>query len=120
MVAGVCAGLARSAGLDPLILRVAFAAGAIAGVGIPAYIVAWVAPPEDAAARPWRGAAQRARRGEVAFGVGLLVLAVLLTMRGLGLWFSDVVVWPAVLVGAGGALLWRQATSGRPWRAPAC
>src|SRR5262249_47034338 len=39
-------------------------------------------------------------------------LAVLLTFRALGLWFSDVVVWPVVLVTAGGALLWRESARG--------
>lgn len=112
MVGGVCAGLARSAGLDPLILRVAFAAGAIAGIGIPAYVIAWVVLPADSGPAPVTYLRTGRAVVEVAFGVGLLVLAVLLTMRELGIWFSDVIVWPAVLIGVGGALLWRQATSG--------
>jgi signal transduction histidine kinase len=45
---------------------------------------------------------------EVALGTGSLLLAVLLTSRGLGIWFSDAVVWPLVLIASGGALLWRQ------------
>ncbi len=45
---------------------------------------------------------------EVALGTGLLLLAVLLTFRALGIWFSDAVVWPLVLIAGGGALLWRQ------------
>ena len=57
---------------------------------------------------------RRSRGGiETALGVGLLTLAFLLTMRGLGLWFSDAIVWPAALVGAGGAVLWRQAIGSR-------
>jgi signal transduction histidine kinase len=62
--------------------------------------------------RRGRGAA------EVAIGVGLLVLAFLLTMRALGLWFSDVLVWPVVLLASGGALLWRQ-SFGPPREEPA-
>ena len=45
---------------------------------------------------------------EVALGTGLLLLAALLTFRALGIWFSDAVVWPLVLIASGGALLWRQ------------
>jgi signal transduction histidine kinase len=49
---------------------------------------------------------------EVGLGVGLLLLSVLLTFRELGLWFSDAIVWPAVLIAAGGALIWRQSQGG--------
>jgi signal transduction histidine kinase len=45
---------------------------------------------------------------QVGAGVGLLLLAILLTFRELGLWLSDAVTWPLVLVAAGGALIWRQ------------
>jgi signal transduction histidine kinase len=109
MLAGVCAGLARHIGVDPIIVRVAFVAAATAGgVGVAIYLLAWVfVPAGDAPARPLR---LRTSRGmiEIAVGVALLVLSALLTFRALGLWFSDVVVWPIVLVAAGGALLWRQ------------
>src|SRR5215210_8054199 len=109
MVAGVCSGLARHLGVDPLIVRVAFVAAATAGgVGVAIYLLAWVfVPAGDAPARPLR---LRTSRGmiEIAAGVALLVLSALLTFRALGLWFSDVLVWPIVLVAAGGALLWRQ------------
>ena len=40
--------------------------------------------------------------------MGLVTLAFLLTMRALGIWFSDVIVWPVVLLAAGAGLLWRQ------------
>ena len=109
-VAGVCAGLSRHLGVDALVVRIAFVAAATAGgAGILLYALAWaMIPVDDAAVAPPR----RLRHGrgaiEVAFGVGLLTLSVLLTMRAVGLWFSDVVVWPAVLLAAGGAMLWRQ------------
>src|SRR4051794_40978711 len=109
VVAGVCSGLARHLGVDPLIVRVAFVAAATAGgVGIAIYLLAWAfVPAGDAPARPIR---LRTSRGaiEIALGVALLALSILLTFRALGLLFSDVVVWPLVLVAAGGALLWRQ------------
>jgi phage shock protein PspC (stress-responsive transcriptional regulator)/two-component sensor histidine kinase len=109
-VAGVCAGLARHLGVDPLVVRIAFVAAATAGgIGILLYGVAWVMiPVDDAAPTPPRILRQGRGAIEVAVGVGLLTLSVLLTMRAVGLWFSDVIVWPAVLVAAGGAMLWRQ------------
>jgi signal transduction histidine kinase len=109
VVAGVCAGLARHIGVDPLIVRVAFVAAATAGgIGIAVYVLAWVfVPAGDAPASATR---LRTARGtvEIAAGVALLALSVLLAFRALGLWFSDAVVWTVVLLAAGGGMLWRQ------------
>jgi phage shock protein PspC (stress-responsive transcriptional regulator) len=115
VIAGVCAGLARQFGVDPLIVRVAFVAAATAGgIGIAVYALAWVFVPAGSA--PGRTARLRTGRGtiEIAVGIALLALAVLLTFRALGLLFSDVIVWPLTLVAAGGALLWRQMFGGGP------
>jgi signal transduction histidine kinase/phage shock protein PspC (stress-responsive transcriptional regulator) len=114
---GVCAGLGRHLGVDPLVVRIAFVAAATAGgVGILLYAAAWILIPADDAREAPTG--RRVRHGraaiEVALGGGLLTLSVLLTMRALGLWFSDAVVWPVVLVAAGGGLLWRQSLRGTP------
>jgi signal transduction histidine kinase len=110
VLGGVCAGLGRHMGIDPLIVRVAFVAAAVAGgIGIAVYAVAWVLVPAGEA--PAAAVRRRPSRGtiQIAAGIGLLALSVLLTFRQLGLLvFSDAVVWPVVLVAAGGALLWRQ------------
>ena len=53
MFGGVCAGVARSAGLDPLLLRIAVVAVTVltGGAGLLAYLAAWVLiPREDAPA----------------------------------------------------------------------
>ena len=108
VVAGVCAGLAARIGADPLLVRVAFVAAATTGLGVVLYALGWALMPTDTSAAP----ARRIRTGraavEVGLGAGLLVLSALLAMRELGLWFSDAIAWPLVLVAAGGALLWRQ------------
>ena len=112
-VAGVCAGIARRTGLDPLLVRVAFVVAAFAGgVGIAVYMIGWIAMP----AEPPVGQADprlRAGRGavEVTLGIALLVLSLLLAFRELGLWLSDAVVWPLVLIAAGAALIWRTSSS---------
>ena len=110
LLGGVCAGLAHRLDVDPLLVRVAFVAAALAGgLGLVLYALGWVAIPaaEGDAAAPRR---LRSGRGsvEVGVGVGLLLLSVLLAFRELGLWFSDALVWPLVLVATGGALIWRQ------------
>jgi signal transduction histidine kinase len=106
---GVAAGIARRYGLDVSLVRLAFVVAAAAGgAGLAAYALGWLMIP---AGDPGP-ARMRIRTGraavEVALGTGLLLLAVLLTFRALGIWFSDAVVWPLVLVAAGGALIWRE------------
>jgi signal transduction histidine kinase len=118
MVAGVCAGLGRHLDIDPLLLRIAFGAMTFAsGVGLVAYLLAWMLVPaaEPSGDTLAAGAARGGRAAfEVAAGVGFLLLAVLLAFRQLGLPFSDVLTWPLVLAAAGGALIWRQFVGGGP------
>jgi signal transduction histidine kinase len=116
VVAGVCAGLGRRMGIDPVILRVAFVAVAAAGgVGILLYALAWLLIPADAAGRPSARARALPRRAswQVASGVGLLVLALILFFRELGIWFSDALVWPLVIAVTGTALIWHRSTAAR-------
>ena len=121
IVAGVCEGIGRRLDLDPLLLRIVFGATTFAsGLGVVAYLLAWwllpvegVEPSAAVAAAEQRSARNRRAALEVSFGVGFLVIAILLTFRELGLPFSDVLTWPLVLVAAGGALIWRQSV-GRP------
>jgi signal transduction histidine kinase/phage shock protein PspC (stress-responsive transcriptional regulator) len=111
LVAGVCGGIGRHLGIDPLIVRIVFVAAATAGgVGIVLYALAWVLlPADDATPDSWTRRLPRGRGAiEVAIGMGLVTLAFLLTMRALGIWFSDVIVWPVVLLAAGAAMLWRS------------
>ena len=111
VVGGVCAGLGRRLGIDPIILRVLFVVTALAGgAGVAVYAIAWAAIPAEGEGRT--PVARLAGRGDswlVAAGVALLALAVLLLFRTWGIWFSDALVWPVLLVAAGAALVWRQA-----------
>jgi phage shock protein PspC (stress-responsive transcriptional regulator) len=113
LIAGVCSRLGDRYGVDPLVLRIGFAVAALAGgLGLLAYGALALLLPTGALDRL---ALHRIRGGwKVGAGVGLLVLSALLTLRALGLWFSDVLVWPTVLTATGLALLWRQ--SGLPAR----
>ena len=110
---GVAAGIARRYGVDVSLVRLAFVvATAAGGAGIAAYALGWLLIPAGDS-RPSRVLIRTGRAAvEVALGTGLLLLAVLLTFRALGIWFSDAVVWPLVLIAAGGALIWRQSLGG--------
>jgi signal transduction histidine kinase len=117
VIAGVCAGLGRRMGIDPVILRVAFVVAAAAGgVGILLYGLAWLLIPADRVGRPSTAARVLPGRAswQVAAGVGLLVLALLLFLREAGIWFNDALVWPVVLAATGTALIWHRSTAVRP------
>ena len=48
VVAGVCAGLAAYFGIDPTLVRLAFAVVPVfGGIGILVYLVAWIVIPEE-------------------------------------------------------------------------
>src|SRR5215211_1514809 len=108
-IGGVAAGVARRFGVDVTLVRLAFVVAAAAGgAGFAAYALGWLLIPAGDS-RPSRVRIRTGRAAvEVALGTGLLLVAVLLTLRELGLWFSDAIVWPLFLIAAGGALIWRQ------------
>src|SRR5688572_19317198 len=110
---GVAAGIARRFGIDVSLVRLAFVVAAAAGgVGFAAYGLGWLLIPAGDS-RPARVRIRSGRAAvEVALGTGLLLIAALLAFRAIGIWFSDAIVWPLVLIAAGGALIWRQSLGG--------
>ncbi|MGY1729579.1 PspC domain-containing protein [Geodermatophilus sp. SYSU D01062] len=104
MLAGVAAGTAAHLRTDPLVVRAAFVALAVTGIGVIAYALLWffvplgeVAP--DTAARPSR----RQTVGLAFFGLGALVL-----VTNLATWGNNDLIAPLLLVGGGLAVIWRQ------------
>jgi signal transduction histidine kinase len=99
-IAGVCAGIAKSLGVDPTLVRLTFALLAFAGgAGIVAYAGAWLAT------TPEHGPAPSSRRRLLGFVA--LAVAGAIALRGFG--FSDSLIWPAALCGTG-ILLARRRT----------
>src|SRR3954462_14603664 len=115
-IGGVCAGFAAQLGIDPLLIRIGFAATMFAGgVGIPLYIVAWALIGAEGPEKPIVARLLTGRDAWlVAGGIGCLVLAGMLLLREWGIWFSDGIAWPAAIVAAGGALIWRQSQAAPP------
>src|SRR5918999_4235902 len=120
-IAGVCAGIAQRFGIDVALVRLAFIVlTAAGGAGVAVYILAWLVVPAGGTATRRRRLPTGRGAVEVALGTGLLLLSALLTSRALGIWFSDAIVWPLVLVVSGAALLWRQSLAGpAPTQSPA-
>ena len=112
LLGGVCGGLGRAIGIDPLVVRVALVALTVAGgTGALIYALAWLLLPEDGTDRSLARAAVTDRStnlGEV-LAVASIVLGVILLVRATGIWFSDAFVWPLLLAGVGLAVIWRQA-----------
>jgi len=112
VLAGVCGGLGRALGIDPLVLRVATVALTVAGgTGALLYVVAWLLLPQEGSDSSLAQAAVHDRGrdlGEVV-AIGSIVLGVILLVRATGVWFSDALVWPLLLAGVGLAVIWRQA-----------
>jgi phage shock protein PspC (stress-responsive transcriptional regulator) len=58
MLGGVAAGLARSAGVDPLLVRLAFVVlTLIGGAGVPLYLAGWLLIPDEATGQSLAGQA---------------------------------------------------------------
>ena len=97
VIAGVCAGIAQTLGVDPTLVRLVFALLALAGgAGILLYLALWA----------WADG----KRGWVAALIAFLAGCVLLGAVGL----SDRSVVGVALIAGGLALAWRQGGSFRP------
>jgi phage shock protein C len=106
MIAGVCGGLGRYLGVDPILLRIAFVVLAIAGgSGILIYIVAIIVIPEE---RPGEelGAvhAKTGATGRILVGTALIAFGTILLIDRFVSWF-DKVIGPLTLVALGVAIL---------------
>ena len=104
VIAGVCGGLGRYLGIDPVLLRIAFVVLAVAGGGgIPLYVIAWIAIPEEKEGeavgletpRPDAAATARLVIGGTLIAVGTILLLDLSIPR-FGKYF-----WPLALIAVG-------------------
>ena len=119
VASGLCGGLGRHFGVDPVVFRIAFVVLALAGgSGLLLYLVGWIMVPDD---RTGGTVLDRARHGHpsqvlaaVLIGIGVFVLF------GLGIGVggdNDGGVFPGlVLLGVGAAVLWsrRDGSDGGP------
>lgn len=102
LVAGVCAGLAQHLGLDVVIVRLAFVLTIVAsGIGLAAYLAFWVLVPQRYEPHRGRDWIQVLSYGALTVGASLLTASADAAQAAL---------WPVVVVGLGGAILWQQAS----------
>jgi signal transduction histidine kinase len=104
---GVAGGLGERLGVDPILVRIAFAVLTVAGgAGVLLYLLAWglsVEPEATSAPLPVRRPTARQN-----LALGMIVFGILLLLRRVGLWFGDPVVWPVALGAAGAAVIWAR------------
>jgi phage shock protein C len=114
VIGGVCGGLGRYLGIDPVLMRIAFVILAFAGGGgILVYLVAWVLipverPGEDlGTARPEGADTTRLIVGGALIAVGTILL-LNLSLPALGRYF-----WPLALIAVGVAVVIQASSSRR-------
>jgi phage shock protein PspC (stress-responsive transcriptional regulator) len=105
VVAGVCAGVARSLGIDPPIVRIAAIVLGVTGTGAPLYLIGWLAMRPGPTRPAGDHDTPELRRG---VGLGLIVLGIILVQNAVGLLLPWEIVWPVVVVGLGvGVVVWQ-------------
>lgn len=114
LLGGVCSGLARHLGIDPVVARLALLALAVGGVGLAVYIalmlVVPVEPETGEGASPTGEESVRRKGRDISQMLAYVALA-----TGLGLLFLlfggvlDPLLWFLVFGALGGTILWQQA-----------
>lgn len=126
VISGVCAGIAEYFDIDVAWVRLGFVLGAfLDGVGVLAYLIAWVVFPKDersseqvsvdqeksedveeksTKSNRWEGVSSGSRN---ALGVVLVLLGVLFFLDQNFYWFGFETFWPVLLIGMGVYLLIR-------------
>jgi len=106
VLGGVCAGLGRYFGIDPVLLRIAFVVLALAGGGgIVLYVVAWILIPEEkpgeqlGSVAPSSAETLRLVAGGALIAVGVLLL-LNLSIPKLGKY-----LWPLAIIAIGVAVI---------------
>lgn len=101
VVGGVCGGLGKYLGVDPVLIRIAVVAVVLfGGVGVLAYIIAWVVIPEgDDPDPPVNNDNQHAPA--LVAGAVLVAIGALLLLRAVVPWFDSGIFWPLAVVAVG-------------------
>lgn len=97
---GVCGGLGRYLQIDPVLLRIAAVALALSGgLGVLAYIIAWIVIPEETGTEPVGVVRTQDRHGmALVVGAALVGLGGLLLVQQFLPWFGATFFWPIVVV----------------------
>jgi phage shock protein C len=113
VVAGVCGGLGRYFGVDPLFFRLAFVVLAIGGgSGVLLYIVAWLIIPQEKSGDSVGQGGSLGDRGPALAGAVLIAVGTMWLVGTVFPWLDDIML-PMVVIAGGAALLWTGGRSGK-------
>jgi len=118
LVAGVAGGLARCCGLDVTLIRVVIVLSALlSGVGLLAYVVAWLVLPVDGQPGTIGARAMADRKGLIIVVAFLpALIGILVVTSALNVGFLSSIVWSGYFALAGLGLIYRNADSDeRAW-----
>jgi len=109
MIGGVCGGLARYLDIDSTVVRILSAVIILFtyGVGLAAYIVAWIVVPEDAGYGEGASGVDPEQRRKLIGGI-LIGVGVVVFLGRMFAWFDFKIVMAVVLVAAGVYILARK------------
>lgn len=108
IVAGLAAGIGLRLGIPIVFARAAFVSLTLAGgIGVICYLLGWIATPDEREYGSMIEAEQPPSTAQK-LGLALIFYAVLVALQEVGLWFGPI-VWPAILVIFGAALIWDRA-----------
>ena len=112
VIAGVCGGLGRYLGIDPVLLRLGAVFLAIAGgTGVLAYLIAWLIIPEESPAESDHRDHSPVTPRPASSGKGRMVAGIVLIVFGVGMLVEWVVpsiqhlFWPTLIIIGGVALV---------------
>ena len=106
IIAGVCGGIGHYFGIDPILVRLAFAVLVLAGLsGVLLYILAWIIlPEEDSAGSAGRASASSSNAAGLVIGAVLVAAGAIMLLERVWPRFDDV-LWPVALIGIGAAVI---------------
>jgi phage shock protein PspC (stress-responsive transcriptional regulator) len=108
VIAGVCGGIGEYFDIDPVMVRIIAVLLLLAkGVGLIAYVVAWIAMPVRPADEPVRPA-PKSEISKYLPGIILIALGVIFLVDNLFWWFHFGYIWPLGLVAIGVILVFKS------------
>ena len=99
MIAGVCGGLGEYLNVDPTIMRLAAVLLVFAdGIGLIAYIIAWIIVPRNPELEAEVVAPERSELNRLLPGLALIIVGSIFLLNNLIPWFHFSHLWPLVLI----------------------
>lgn len=109
MIGGVCGGLGEYLNVDPTIMRLVAVLLVFAdGIGLIAYIIAWIIIPRNPELEAEIVAPQKSELNWLLPGLALIVIGLIFLLNNLVSWFRFSYLWPLVLIVLGIIILVRS------------